>query len=186
MRLPGTRFGWYRTNDWGRQTSTGASSIPDDPNGFGKGVNFFEMTFPTKPADNVIQAWAAKIGLDFDNAAGAEGQLEILMQQKFIEINVHDVLELFSELRRTRHPILGKFKDAGGVLREDNGLIERIIYPADAANFNAEQFKEVIDQNNYTTPIFWVPESKKGVSPYVENESYYYPEYPGIPETFKD
>lgn len=177
---------WYRMNDWARQTSSGTGNVPNDPNGYGKGVNFFELTFPTKPSTGIIQDWAAKIGQDFDNAGNNEDKMEILMQQKYIHINVHEVLELFAELRRTRHPTLGKYRGPGQTLLENNGMVERVIYPADAADFNSEKFQEVVDQNNYTTPIFWVPDDKKGVSPYVENDKYYYPEYPGIPETFKN
>jgi hypothetical protein len=177
---------WYRINDFGKQTSTGEASVPTEDNANGKGVNFYTMTFPTKPANTVIANWASKVGQDFENAADTEAKMEILMQQKYIDINIHEALELFAELRRTRHPTLGKFRDQGGVLREDNGMVERVVYPADAADYNAESFSRVIDQNNYTTPIFWVPESKHNVSPYVENDLYYYPEYPGIPETFKD
>ncbi|MEQ6119256.1 SusD/RagB family nutrient-binding outer membrane lipoprotein [Reichenbachiella sp. MALMAid0571] len=177
---------WYKLNNYGKLTSTGEASIPTEDNANGKGVNFYSMTFPTKPSGTVIQDWASKIGQDFENAVDTEAKMEILMQQKYIDINVHEVLELFAELRRTRHPTLGKFRDQGGVLREDNGMVERVIYPSDASDFNAESFSRVRDQNNYSTPIFWVPDSKKGVSPYVENDLYYYPEYPGIPETFKD
>ncbi len=177
---------WYGINNWGQTTSPAEGSVPTDPNFNGKGVNFYEMSFPAKPSEVVIQNWAAKIGQDFEDAVDIEAKMEILMQQKYIDINIHEVLELFAELRRTRHPTLGKFRDQGGVIREDNGMVERVIYPADAADYNAESFAKVLDQNNYSTPIFWVPDSKRNVSPYVENDLYYYPEYPGIPETFKE
>lgn len=175
---------WYYINNWGEQTSPALGNIPDVDDFNGKGVNFYKMAFPEKPSDAVIQAWATKIGQDFENASGEEGKMEVLMQQKYIDININEVLELFAELRRTRHPTLGKFRDVGNALREDNGMVERLIYPNDAADFNAEQFENVRNQNNYSTPIFWVPENKQGTSPYVENDLYYYPKYPGIPESF--
>lgn len=177
---------WYRINNWGEQTSPGLSSVPNEDNYNGKGVNFYNMSFPDKPADAVIQAWAGKIGQDFENAGGVEDKMEVLMQQKYIDINVHEPLELFAELRRTRHPTLGKFRLQGDVLVEDNGMVERLIYPNDPADYNSEELAKVQDQNNYSTPLFWVPDSKRGLSPYVENDLYYYPEYPGIPATFKD
>ncbi len=177
---------WYRINDWGEQTSPALASIPNVDDYNGKGVNFYKMSFPDKPSDAVIQAWAAKVGQDFEDAADTEAKMEVLMQQKYIDININEVLELFAELRRTRHPTLGKFREQGDLLIEDNGMVERLIYPNAPADFNTEQLSQVQDQNNYSTPIFWVPDSKHGVSPYVENDLYYYPEYPGIPETFKD
>ncbi|MEQ6120711.1 SusD/RagB family nutrient-binding outer membrane lipoprotein [Reichenbachiella sp. MALMAid0571] len=177
---------WYSMNNWGKTTNTSNIATLDVDNYNGKGVNFYNMCFPGKPSDAVIQTWATKIGQDFENAVDTEAKMEILMRQKYIDINVIEALELSAEIRRTRHPILGKFRDVGNVLREDNGIVERIPYDADDGIFNTEQFKAVADESNFTSPIFWVPESKRGTNPYVENDIYYFVEYPGIPETFKD
>lgn len=177
---------WYSVNEWGKTTNTSNISDLDVDDYNGKGVNFFQMTFPTKPSGAVTEAWADKIGQDFEDASGDDAKMEVLMQQKYIDININENLELFAEIRRTRHPILGQFRDFGNALRENSGMVERVPYDEDDGIFNAEKFKTVIDQNNFTTPIFWVPENKQAVSPYVENDLYYFNEYPGILETFKD
>lgn len=176
---------WYSVNEWGRTTNTSNIGTLDIDDYNGKGVNFYQMTFPTKPSDTEIQAWASKVGQDFADAADAEAKMEILMRQKYIDINVNETLEIFAELRRTRHPTLGRFRDFGDVPREGT-MVERLPYDENDGIFNSEQFRTVSSESNFTSPIFWVPENKRGVSPYVENDLYYFSEYPGIPESFKN
>ncbi len=159
--------------------------IPDMANpGTTKIVNFKDLCLPETPAGSELQAYADVVGGKFDAAAGIEDKMEILMQQKFLHLNVHNVIELFSEFRRTRHPVLGSFLHQGE-LRETR-MLERQIYPADPGVYNAENFAAVISENNYTTPIFWVPESKKSIQPFEVNEKYFYVKYPGVPETFNE
>ncbi|MEM9143593.1 MAG: SusD/RagB family nutrient-binding outer membrane lipoprotein [Bacteroidota bacterium] len=176
---------WYTQNEIGESTNAATSFDVlqvDDYNG--KGVNFYNMIFPERPNTTVIEDWASKIGQDFDDALDNEAKLEIIMQQKYIDLNVAESLELFSELRRTRHPTLGKFIHTDGTSREDNRMVERFPYNSQAEAFNSDQLDAVQDQNNTSTPIFWVPESKHNVFPYVDNDLYYFNRYPGIPETF--
>ncbi len=175
---------WYSQNEIGESTndSNVADLDVDDYNG--KGVNFYNMIFPAKPDATAISTWVTKVGQDFDDAAGDEEKLEIIMQQKYIDINVTETLELFAELRRTRHPTLGKYIFTDGSLLENNGIVERYPYNSEAEAFNSDQLDAVQDQNNTSTPIFWVPASKYSVFPYEDNDLYYFNKYPGIPETF--
>ncbi len=53
-----------------------------------------------------INNYADKIAADFTAAPGVEDKMEIIMQQKYIHVNITDHYDLWAELRRTRHPLL--------------------------------------------------------------------------------
>jgi hypothetical protein len=128
-----------------------------------------------KPTKNVAAAaqYADIIRNEFNAASGEDGKMEILMQQKYIHLNLHGPYELFAELRRTRHPRLEPITSyasgaLGGApaLNNQTMVFERYRYPeAEAAN-NAEQFAKVSAEDNWTTPIFWSNKS---------SESYFLP-----------
>jgi len=49
-------------------------------------------------------------------------------------------------------------------------LPERIQYPSSEEQTNPDNYKTVSSENNFVSPIFWVPDNKKG-------ESYYMADY---------
>jgi len=113
-----------------------------------------------------ITTYAAKIADDFTAAAGEEDKMEIIMQQKYIHVNITDQYDLWAELRRTRHPLLEPMVLRGILMKP---CPERLRYPSSELQLNGENFKAVQDQDDYTTPIFWVPESKRGTVFYLDN-----------------
>lgn len=112
-----------------------------------------------------ITTYAAKIADDFTAAVGEENKMEIIMQQKYIHVNITDQYDLWAELRRTRHPLLEPMILRGEYMKP---CPERLRYPSSELQLNGENFKAVQNQDNYTSPIFWVPESKRGTVWYLD------------------
>ncbi len=96
---------------------------------------------------------------------------------------MHNTTECFAEFRRTRHPVLSSFRIQDGSLRETK-MVERTTYPTDVLLNYDNYMSSVLDEDNFTSPIFWVPDNLRSVQPFQENDWAYYVEYPGIPETF--
>jgi hypothetical protein len=113
-----------------------------------------------------ITTYAAKIADDFTAAVGEEEKMEIIMQQKYIHVNITDEYDLWAELRRTRHPLLEPMVLRGEYMKP---CPERLRYPSSELQLNGDNFKAVQDQDNYTSPIFWVPESKRGTVWYLND-----------------
>ena len=113
-----------------------------------------------------IDAYADKIAADFTAAANLEDKMEIIMQQKYIHVNITDEYDLWAELRRTRHPLLEPMILRGEFMKP---CPERLRYPSSELQLNGENFKTVQDEDNYTSPIFWVPESKRGTVWYMND-----------------
>lgn len=124
---------------------------------------------PAKPSAAIVGQYADSIVNRFNTAGGLENQMEILMQQKYIHLNIIAPYELWTELRRTRHPYLEPLTFTGKVMKP---FPERLRYPTDFAQTDPEHFAAVQSQNNFTTPIFWVPESLKNVIPYWNDYNY--------------
>lgn len=126
-----------------------------------------DLTFlhPVKSVAD-ITTYAAKIANDFTAATGEEAKMEIIMQQKYIHVNITDQYELWAELRRTRHPLLEPMVLRGVLMKP---CPERLRYPSSELQLNGENFKEVQDEDNYTSPIFWVPTAKRGTVYYLDN-----------------
>jgi hypothetical protein len=118
---------------------------------------------PAKPAANVISTYADFIKQQYNSAPD---KMEIIMQQKYIHLNMIGVYELWTELRRTRHPKL----EPVTLLNESNlkVQIERARYPGSEASVNMENYLKVQAQDNYITPVFWVKNP---------SESYYRNDY---------
>lgn len=127
------------------------------------------VLYPTKPSADVISDWADKVSAKFNAAAGQDGKMEILMQQKFIHLNLLHPYELWTELRRTRHPKLEPFTWRGSVWKP---MPERVRYPTTEQSANPDNFTKVAAQNNLTTPIFWVPTALRSVIPYWNDYNY--------------
>lgn len=127
------------------------------------------VLYPAKPSADVISAWADKVSAKFNAAAGVDGKMEILMQQKFIHLNLLHPYELWAELRRTRHPKLEPFTWRGNVWKP---MPERVRYPTSEQSANPDNFRKVADQNNLTAHIFWVPTALRSVVPYWNDYNY--------------
>ena len=124
---------------------------------------------PAKPTTAVINQYADSIANRFSAGADIEAKMEILMQQKYIHLNIMSPFELWTELRRTRHPYLEPMLFTGKVMKP---FPERLKYPMSALQTNEQQYLKVRDQDNFTTPIFWVPTAKRSVNPYWTDYTY--------------
>lgn len=129
--------------------------------------NYGQPTYPkikpAKPSASVIDGYGDIVATKLSTAANEEDKMEIIMQQKYIHHNIYEPYELFAELRRTRHPKLEPFKFNGVVMRP---CPERIKYPSSELMNNTENYNKVKGEDNYTSPIFWVPASKRNVPYY--------------------
>jgi hypothetical protein len=141
---------WYGIN----ALSTYGTSEADD---------FKVLIRPAKPDAGVITGYADAIQTKFESQGTEEDQMDILMLQKYVHINLIEPYELFTDLRRTRHPKLEPFTFGGKVMKP---MPERLRYPQSEFESNTENYLLVRDQDNFTTPVFWVPANKI-------NESYY-------------
>ncbi|WP_167021196.1 SusD/RagB family nutrient-binding outer membrane lipoprotein [Chitinophaga sp. Cy-1792] len=124
---------------------------------------------PAVPAAADVQTYATTVRTKFDAAANVEDKMEILMQQKYIHMNLPNAYELFTELRRTRHPKLEPFTFGGKVMKP---VAERIRYPNKEFQTNTENYLKVKAEDNFTSPVFWVPADKRGVTYYRNDYSY--------------
>lgn len=143
---------WYRLN----QLSNYARGVDD------------KELYPAKPTDGDIDAWANVVKGKFTAAPSLEDKMEILMQQKFIHLNLLHPYELWAELRRTGHPKLEPFTWHGAVWKP---FPERVRYPGDEQTSNPTNFQKVAGENNLTSKIFWVP-SGRNTSLYWDNYDY--------------
>ncbi len=114
---------------------------------------WLSLTHPTKPDQSVIDGYADMVKAAFDSKTDLEDQMEMMMQQKYIHINLLRPYMLWGELRRTRHPKIEKMTFGGVVMAP---MVERMQYPNSEFETNTDNYLEVVDQNNWTTPIFWV------------------------------
>ena len=110
--------------------------------------------YPTKPTDLVISNWGDTIKAKFVAAATIDDKMEILMQQKYIHLNLMQPYELWTELRRTGHPKLEPFTWHATVWTP---FPERVHYPSSEQQNNPTNYAKVSAANNITTKIFWVP-----------------------------
>ena len=120
---------------------------------------------PAKPSGAMIEQFANKIKAEFEAASGIEDRMEIIMQQKYIHHNILNIYELWAELRRTRHPRIEKLKADGAIY---DPIPERIKYPSGEQQTNTESYDEVSREDNFTSPIFWVPDNKRSESYYMD------------------
>jgi Susd and RagB outer membrane lipoprotein len=124
---------------------------------------------PAKPSVAIINQYADSIALRFDTRANEEDKMELLMQQKYIHLNIMAPFELWAELRRTRHPYLEPMTMSGKVMKP---FPERLKYPLSAFQTNTDQYQKVKAEDNFTTPIFWVPAAKRAINPYWNDYHY--------------
>jgi len=117
---------------------------------------------PAKPAANIISNYANVVQGEFDSAAGLEDKMEILMQQKYIHLNLSGAYELFAELRRTRHPKLEPITSTATANKIVNAtmMLERFTLPTSERANNFDEYSKVMAYDQWGTPIFWVPQNK--------------------------
>ncbi len=106
---------------------------------------------PQKPDMSVINQYADILKEEFN---GASDKLEIIMQQKYIHLNMIGIYELWTELRRTRRPKLEPVTTLHDIKAKVH--IERAHYPSSEQSTNATEYSKVQSQDNYSSPIFWV------------------------------
>lgn len=132
------------------------------------GLSRFEVNekavHPDAPASGLVDTYAKALADRYDAAIGLEEKMEIIMQQKYIHLNMMCYTELFTELRRTRHP---KLEPMIFQAKKMTPMPERIRYPSRELTTNEENFKKVSREDNFTSPIFWVPEAKRTESCYL-------------------
>lgn len=126
---------------------------------------------PAKPDAGLIANYAQTIQNNFDAAHGIDGKMEIIMQQKYIHLNVWEAFECFTELRRTRHPKLEPITCKGSSTELVNAtmMLERFKLPPSERANNYEFYSKVMADDEWGKPIFWVPQDKI-------NEKYFLPE----------
>jgi len=153
---------WYAIN----AVSTQAASV-----GNGRfGNDSAKYFYPAPPAASVVGLYADSIRTRFNTTATTtDDKMEILMQQKYVHLNIMAPYELWAELRRTRHPKLEPMTFNTKVMTP---FPERLKYPRSELQTNLDNYLKVKDQDNFTTPVFWVPADKKGVLPYWSNYNY--------------
>lgn len=121
--------------------------------------------FPAGQTETHIQTYADFIAGEYKKAKTIDDQMELIMQQKYIHLNLMAPNELWTELRRTRHPKLEPI-NFPPYYKHIKPQVERIKYPESEELNNTENFAKVKSQNNYSSPIYWIPKEK-------QTESYY-------------
>jgi hypothetical protein len=124
---------------------------------------------PAKPGAGTVNQFADSIVNRFNTRANVEDKMEILMQQKYVHLNLVAPFELWSEIRRTRHPYLEPMTFTTKVMKP---FPERLRYPLSASQTNPDKYLAVQPQDNFTSFIFWVPADKRTVLPYWPNYNY--------------
>jgi hypothetical protein len=126
------------------------------------------IVHPAKPGAAIIQGYASTIQSEFNAAAGVEDKMEILMQQKYIHLNILQPYECFAELRRTRHPKLEPV--TAGSLVKAVSKWERFRYPSSELSTNFDNYSTVSAEDNYTSHIFWVPQNKRSETYFMSDQ----------------
>jgi hypothetical protein len=116
-----------------------------------------------------IDTYSDIVKTKFEAQTTLEDKMEVLMQQKYIHINISNQYELWAELRRTRHPLLEPLTMMGEVMKP---CPERLKYPSSELQNNQDNYLKVKDEDNFTNPIFWVPTNKVGVVYYRNDYNY--------------
>ncbi|HTM98128.1 MAG TPA: SusD/RagB family nutrient-binding outer membrane lipoprotein [Pedobacter sp.] len=125
---------------------------------------------PTKPNGVIVTTYANTVKAKFEAAVSADDKMELLMQQKYVHLNMMAPYELFTELRRTHHPKLEPMTINGKVMKP---MAERILYPSvSELAKNPTNYMKVKSQDNYTSHIFWVPGAVKSLPYYWDNYNY--------------
>jgi len=125
---------------------------------------------PQKPDATIINNYAATLQSEFEAASGTEDKMEIIMQQKYIHLNIMQPFECFAELRRTRHPKLEPITCTGiyNTIVNATMMLERWKLPPSEKTNNPDEYEKVMAEDLWGNPVFWVPSDKI-------NEKYFLP-----------
>lgn len=138
--------------------------------------NEYPLYMPSKPTEAQIATYANWLQSEYAKLSTLDDKMEMIMQQKYIHLNIMCALECWTELRRTRHPRLEPVSIAP-FFEKAKVCAERIKYPTSEQATNTENYLKVQKQDNYTSPIFWV----ESTEPFYGND--YIPvEYTPVPE----
>ena len=140
---------WYMMNS----VSHYAGDMSDDTK---------KILIPDKPSTTIINNYAGVIQSEFEAAASEDDKMEILMQQKYIHMNINEAFECFTELRRTRHPRLEPITCYGSSTQLNNAtmMVERFRLPPSERTNNYDEYSKVAADDLWGKPVFWVPQSK--------------------------
>ena len=121
---------------------------------------------PPRPSDAIVSNYASFIRAQLE---ASTDPMEIIMQQKYIHLNIMDPYELFAELRRTRRPLLEPITNTSStrVLVNATMTLERYMIPVSERDRNAANYAKVQADDRFDAYIFWVPEHKRGVMPFL-------------------
>lgn len=136
-----TKF-WYYVNSLSKYNPTQFKYFPNTD---------ISVLKPEMPSDSDISTYANALKANYSSS---DDKLEVIMQQKYIHLNIMDNYELWAELRRTRRPKLEPFTSSMESMQKP--MLERGKYNINEMGRNFENYKKVMDQDNYTSPIFWV------------------------------
>ena len=129
-----------------------------------------KIIIPDKPDAGIIGNYATTIKSEFDVAGGTEDKMEIIMQQKYIHLNVWEAFECFAEIRRTRHPKIEPITNTGASTSLVNAkmMLERFKLPPSERANNYDEYSKVMADDEWQVPIFWVPQDKKNEDYFME------------------
>ena len=98
-----------------------------------------------------IATYLTKNGVAWANATTTAQKLNRIAIQKWINYNVLQPMECWSEIRRLKLPSLNFLPDAGVQSLPPN----RWIYPTNESTFNTANYQAVQAKDNFATKIFW-------------------------------
>ena len=105
----------------------------------------------TPLAAGEISTYLTQPGVSWTGATTANGKLNLIATQKWINYSVLQPMEAWAEHRRLKLPSL--------TFLPDNGTQQlpptRWLYPTNELTYNAENYKAVQAKDNLTTKIFW-------------------------------
>ena len=140
----------------------------------------YDLLVPEPPEQGDIDAFADKIVASYE-AGSFDEKMEIILGQKYVHLNVIHPVELYTEIRRTRYPRLAtRIYGATDIAP----IRERLRYPGSELASNGEQFeKGAMQEDNFTSFIFWVPDALRSVPLHERIDDHYYINFPGVPSS---
>jgi len=105
---------------------------------------------PAAPAPQTITDYVNYIGNKFSQASDLEKK-GMIYDQKYIDFNVVNPFDLWSETRRLIKELNTRVIKKSSNIR----FMERTLYPTSESTNNSQNFIEVAKENNYTTPVWF-------------------------------
>lgn len=109
-----------------------------------------ENIVTTDVSDTTLKTWLENSTFKFNPTIA----LEQIATQKWINFNILQPFECWSEYRRTDLPILISDIENGTLLNKENTPV-RFLYPANESSMNSENFQTVADQNYSDKKVWW-------------------------------